>query len=755
MRRRFLLNLFCCLVFPPLLVPASAQPSCDEDIEPPTVFVDRPVVTYALEDHWVRNWYYVVEECGISWTDNCSPQTGIVHGTNQLVSLSGEEIGGELGVWAGLGIAADWVGYGLVLDRNVAGPRDYLFTYAVIDQSWNWSYVECTVRVVDEFGDICDGIDNDEDGEIDEDFFAEGTNCGIGACAAQGQTACVNGVIVDTCDSGEPGTELCGTAIDEDCDGTVDEGFDVGVSCSSGMGACARSGTLVCTADGLGTECDAVPDEPQEELCGTEIDEDCDGEVDEGFDPDLPCPDPIEDCDDDRVPPQVTVGRPTATFDLGSSWVNYIRVEDACQLAWTDGCTISGDFIHGISALESLSGQEILGEPGGFYNGGIRAEWHTIDLNLDDSEVGPRAYLITYAVIDRAWNWSYVSCTIEIVGEAVVDGGMPDANAVDAGVPDAAPPDTATPDSGAQADGGAEDRTRFITFTRGQNFDEEINRITVTRGGEIWIVDPENPEGARAVVADPGASSLMSAWSPDKERLVFASNRGGDFTVDPSPFLELWVVDVASGDLTRILEAGEGHNWTPAWSPDGDLIALGSTRNRPDPDDVNKLDIWVVNADGTDPRMIYDGGGQDEDPVFSADGQTVYFMTGQTTGPCLFQIWQVDVDIGQPSAQPAVDEFGVPICGEDISASKDGQFLYYLVSAGPYRANLARWNIATRVNTIFNAIVEPCIGPSGTQVTHIYWIDGVQGGGHVLISNVDGSGLQYVTTGGQDFYPRW
>ncbi len=73
---------------------------------------------------------------------------------------------------------------------------------------------------------------------------------------------------------------------DDDCDGTVDEGFVTGAACSVGVGACARSGVTVCTADGSGTQCGAVPGAPQAEVCNL-IDDDCDGPIDEGFDQDL------------------------------------------------------------------------------------------------------------------------------------------------------------------------------------------------------------------------------------------------------------------------------------------------------------------------------------------------------------------------------------------------------------------------------------------------------------------------------------
>lgn len=79
--------------------------------------------------------------------------------------------------------------------------------------------------------------------------------------------------------------ELCGDRDDNDCDGLIDEGFqDVGVPCFTGVGGCAGEGTYECSDDLEGKMC-AVPNRmlPIEELCGDEIDNDCDGSTDEGF----------------------------------------------------------------------------------------------------------------------------------------------------------------------------------------------------------------------------------------------------------------------------------------------------------------------------------------------------------------------------------------------------------------------------------------------------------------------------------------
>jgi hypothetical protein len=145
------------------------------------------------------------------------------------------------------------------------------------------------------------GIDEDCDGETDEGFDA-GEACDngqLGVCAAAGEKVCTEDRIATVCNAPfiEPGVELCGNGLDDDCDGETDEGFQTGAACSAGVGACQADGEIVCTADLLGEECNAVPGEPSLELCGTGIDEDCDGETDEGFQVGLLCSAGIGACE--------------------------------------------------------------------------------------------------------------------------------------------------------------------------------------------------------------------------------------------------------------------------------------------------------------------------------------------------------------------------------------------------------------------------------------------------------------------------
>lgn len=75
--------------------------------------------------------------------------------------------------------------------------------------------------------------------------------------------------------------ELCND-VDDDCDGIVDNGFKrAGSKCVTGQGECRSEGVYRCSADGTSNSCDAQQVQPGEEICDGK-DNDCDGQIDEG-----------------------------------------------------------------------------------------------------------------------------------------------------------------------------------------------------------------------------------------------------------------------------------------------------------------------------------------------------------------------------------------------------------------------------------------------------------------------------------------
>jgi len=137
--------------------------------------------------------------------------------------------------------------------------------------------------------DTCNDVDDDCNGQLDEDYVTTATSCGVGPCAAVGTTQCSNGAVTDGCRAGRPQNEFC-DGIDNDCDGTIDDGVEPTFYRDVDGDLYGDPSVIVsaCTApDGfvaVSTDCDdelAFVHPKATELCDS-VDNDCDGSRDEG-----------------------------------------------------------------------------------------------------------------------------------------------------------------------------------------------------------------------------------------------------------------------------------------------------------------------------------------------------------------------------------------------------------------------------------------------------------------------------------------
>jgi hypothetical protein len=140
-----------------------------------------------------------------------------------------------------------------------------------------WSTVRVTCAVLAE---ICDGVDNDGNGEIDEGLPVDGAPVdidmdGFPLCPTAGQATIDCNDQRDFIYPGAP--ELC-NGMDDDCDGTIDDN-------ATGAGeSCTIPGLLGACADGV-TSCEGGPlvcvgPDPVPEICDNGIDDDCNGLTD-------------------------------------------------------------------------------------------------------------------------------------------------------------------------------------------------------------------------------------------------------------------------------------------------------------------------------------------------------------------------------------------------------------------------------------------------------------------------------------------
>ncbi len=150
--------------------------------------------------------------------------------------------------------------------------------------------------------------------------------------------------------------------------------------------------------------------------------------------------------------------------------------------------------------------------------------------------------------------------------------------------------------------------------------------------GHIYTVsfDPASTETAEATRVTEGEFHVTGFdWSPDGAQFVFAHQ--ADPRINTGRLTgDIALVPAGGGDV-RQLVTGPGVESSPRWSPDGSLIAYGSTGSQIEP--VGLADLYVVDPETGESRML------PETPnrsvfiaAWSADSDEVYLneMLGTT-----------------------------------------------------------------------------------------------------------------------------
>ena len=154
--------------------------------------------------------------------------------------------------------------------------------------------------------------------------------------------------------------------------------------------------------------------------------------------------------------------------------------------------------------------------------------------------------------------------------------------------------------------------------------------------GYVWRLDPFDIYTARPDGSDLrrltsyGVYTAEAVVSPDGQRIVFTSLKDGD--------LDIYTMNVDGSDVRR-LTTTEGYDGGPWWSPDGTKIVyrawhpvdsaltvyrelLGQRLVRP-----NRMELWVMNADGSGQRQITQLGGANFGPSWTPDGSRLIFSS--------------------------------------------------------------------------------------------------------------------------------
>jgi TolB protein len=119
-------------------------------------------------------------------------------------------------------------------------------------------------------------------------------------------------------------------------------------------------------------------------------------------------------------------------------------------------------------------------------------------------------------------------------------------------------------------------------------------------------------------------------WAPTGRQLAFISDRTG------SP--NLYVMD-AEGTSVRHLTSG-GFHTQPRWSPKGDTIAYTARQGI--------HDIWLINVDGSNPRRLTGGGGDNQGATWAPSGRHLAFQSNRNGR------WQIMATLIDGSTQAVI-----------------------------------------------------------------------------------------------------
>ena len=188
--------------------------------------------------------------------------------------------------------------------------------------------------------------------------------------------------------------------------------------------------------------------------------------------------------------------------------------------------------------------------------------------------------------------------------------------------------------------------------------------------GYVWGLDPydiytANDDGSNLKrLTNYGVYTAEGTLSPDGQTIVFTSLKDGD--------LDIYTMRIDGTNIKR-LTTQPGYDGGPFFSPDGKKIvyrawhptdtALTNYQNllkqrlvRP-----NRMEIWIMNADGSNQHQITNLGGANFAPYFTPDGSRIIFSSNYKNPRSRnFELYLVNPDgsgLEQVTAHPEFDGF--------------------------------------------------------------------------------------------------
>ncbi len=233
-----------------------------------------------------------------------------------------------------------------------------------------------------------------------------------------------------------------------------------------------------------------------------------------------------------------------------------------------------------------------------------------------------------------------------------------------------------------------------------------------------------------------GISSEDSSpsWSPDGTRIVFTSGKDEQNS-------DIYIMNADGSNPTRLTD-NPASDRSPSWSPDGQKIAFSSNKD-------GNLEIYVMDTDGSNQTRLMDNPANDTDPSWSPDCSRIIFGSNRDGN---WEIYSMNADGSNQSrmtdnsvgdGSPSWSPDGTRIVFRSSKDDKQGE-IYIMNSDG---------SSATRLTDNIAGDAIPSWSP---DCSRIIFVSNRNGNWEIYTMNADGSNQTRLTNEpAADIYPSW
>ena len=216
----------------------------------------------------------------------------------------------------------------------------------------------------------------------------------------------------------------------------------------------------------------------------------------------------------------------------------------------------------------------------------------------------------------------------------------------------------------------------------------------------------------------------------DAGQIVFSSTRDGNY--------EIYLVNADGSNPTRLTNHPAEDRF-PAWSPDGTKIVFVSDRD-------GNPEIYVMNADGSSATRLTTDPAQDGLPNWLPDGKRIVFTSQRDGGAQLYLMNADGSNVAKLTSGPAMHFFpnwspdGSRVAG--VSAGDGTSGIFTMNADGSHVVQLTQ-----------GVDIHPVWSPDGTKIA---FGSNRDGNSEIYVMNADGSNVTRLTRSpAADVLPTW